>query len=877
MTVDWRALDGWGFNVFALRERDKKPIGPWGSFQTRRTTQEQLANWSRKPELNAGIACGEISGIIVLDADSAEAVADVQQRGMPMTPAVKTAKGVHWYLRWPGRRVHNFARKLPGLDLRGDGGYVVAAGSVHPSGHVYGWITSPEETLLADPPAWLMALLDDGPAPTPAEGDGSVVAGPWKPAENGNSYAEAALDKECGRVRRAAQGTRNQVLNEAAFNLGQLVGGRALDRGTVENFLLSAARDAGLPAKEAKATIGSGMKAGEAQPRTAPEPRRGPGRSPGSSAAPRAPTTPPAPPQTQERRASEADGVGDGPPSAGGGGRPERPFTPLGQRGGAYYVLSAAGEIRELSAREIGAVTGILSLTSGEVAWLLDRFPRFGKDGERLNDWHLKNATAEIMRQCARAGLWDADTPVRALGVWRHQEALLVHAGDAVLLDGVWVAAGRRIGPALYPAAPAILRPAAVPADQDTAQRVAQHLKLWPTKQKVGRTLLYGWMAAAMLGAGPRWRPHFLVSGERGTGKSSLAEYVSATLGPQTRTVNNFTEAGIRQALTNEARALVLDEAEGSTERVRKVIELLRQMSGGEGVQGLRGTVGQGAQRFTLSGSVYLSAINAPMLEPQDRSRITEIEIVPPPKDAAAAAQVTDATRWVETVSPALRARAVAGWARFNENLAVLRSVLVERGCDGRQADQLGTLLAAGAMLHNDLPLESDGAAEIVAKVEPMLFRLRSEDEEDSDPRRCFATLMTTAIDHWKGGNRSTIGGVLQAALREPGVEQREALPIYGLRVELYGVRWRDDGGADQEAPGPCLVVANRHEQLVRVFRDSPWGAGGWRRALLRLPGAREAPPLRFAGHRSRGVIIPAELLPLPVPRGDDVLATESG
>lgn len=560
------------------------------------------------------------------------------------------------------------------------------------------------------------------------------------------------------------------------------------------------------------------------------------------------------------------------------------PFTPLGQRGGEYFILAASGEVRKLSVRDL-STNGILSITSGETAWLINQFPRFDKEGKPIADWNTKQATTAIIRMCARAGLWDEDTPVRSLGVWRHGNEILVHCGDAVGLDGhdddgvvcrVWEPAGRRIGPALYPSAPAIARPAARPADEATARRLAQHLRLWSIKQQAGRTLLFGWIAVGYLGAAPRWRPHFLVSGERGCGKSSLATFVDTALGPQSRMVNNYTEAGIRQALTNEGRGLVLDEAEGDTDRVQKLIELLRQMSGGEGVQGLRGSVGHGAQRFSLSGSVYLSAINAPMLEPQDRSRITEVELQPPPKSETAADDVAQATIWVGEQSAGLRARAIAGWQRFTDNLAMLRGLLIKRGCDGRQADQLGTLLAAGAMMHNDLLLDTDSADAIVDKVEPMLFRLRAEDEEDSDPRRCLGTLMTTQIDHWRGGNKSTVGRVLMEALETNGVDARAALKTYGMRVEVGGLQWRE-GELAIDIPGPVLVVANTHEALSRFFREKAWRGGGWTRALLRLPGARSAPPLRFDGHKSRGVVIPADLLPSPVTPGDDVLSAQDG
>jgi hypothetical protein len=89
-------------------------------------------------------------------------------------------------------------------------------------------------------------------------------------------YAQAALAAETLRVRTARPpvggrgGNRNDTLNRAAFNLGQLVGGGLLDPHTVAVELAAAARDVGLPRVEARRTIASGLAAGQRHPRVRP-------------------------------------------------------------------------------------------------------------------------------------------------------------------------------------------------------------------------------------------------------------------------------------------------------------------------------------------------------------------------------------------------------------------------------------------------------------------------------------------------------------------------------------------------------------------------------------------------------------------------------
>ncbi len=274
--VDWPQLARFGFSFFPLRPQSKRPAMAWQEFQGRRPTPEEVARWAQWPQANAGIATGAISGVIVLDTDSDEAEAEVHRRGIPSTPAVKTAKGRHYYFRHPGGKVSNFAGRLPGCDLRGDGGYVVAAGSVHETGVVYEWETSPDSVPFAALPPWLVDLISAPAAP-------SAAPAPHAP----NAYAEAALDKELASLRRASEGARNNSLNTAAYNLGQLVGAGALGRGQVETLLLAVAKSIGLDEREAAATVKSGLDGGIAAPRRMPEPDHRHRRPPDAGAGPR--------------------------------------------------------------------------------------------------------------------------------------------------------------------------------------------------------------------------------------------------------------------------------------------------------------------------------------------------------------------------------------------------------------------------------------------------------------------------------------------------------------------------------------------------------------------------------------------------------------
>jgi hypothetical protein len=116
-----------------------------GGFKAATADPSQIAAWWRKwPDANIGIATGKASGFFVLDIDGQQGLAALQrlvaENGpLPRTPVVKTARGWHLFFKMPESGVGISCSAGDGLDVRGDGGYVVAPPSIHVSGHVYKW------------------------------------------------------------------------------------------------------------------------------------------------------------------------------------------------------------------------------------------------------------------------------------------------------------------------------------------------------------------------------------------------------------------------------------------------------------------------------------------------------------------------------------------------------------------------------------------------------------------------------------------------------------------------------------------------------------------------------------------------------------------
>jgi len=188
------------------------------------TNPAAIAGWWRRwPTANIGVVTGAVSGMIVLDIDPRhggdESLAElIRQHGeLPERVEAQTGGGGrHLIFAHPGDEVPNRANIRPGIDVRGDGGYIVAPPSVHISGRAYSWRPghAPDELKPAPMPTWLRDLLTE-------RRDGGQQQRPTEPPVPHNSKGDelARLVTAAAQyVLQAASATEGNR-NTAAFNL----------------------------------------------------------------------------------------------------------------------------------------------------------------------------------------------------------------------------------------------------------------------------------------------------------------------------------------------------------------------------------------------------------------------------------------------------------------------------------------------------------------------------------------------------------------------------------------------------------------------------------------------------------------------------------
>jgi predicted P-loop ATPase len=267
------ALASRGLSIFPLAPGAKTPLGeaaPHGCHDSTTDSSHIEQWWANHPNANVGVATGD--GLIVIDLDvdpdreldglTELARLETEVEELPHTATVRTPRGgKHLYFRLPdGVTIRNSAGKLAaGIDVRGEGGYVVAPPSTREDGARWTWESAQENGIAELPKTWIDMLTKP-----PRE---RCETGPVRLADGSTTpWGRARLDAVVDAVGASSEGSRNHKLNVAAFKVGQAVASGHIDEEEGRAELFAAAVAAGLGEREASKTVESGIRAGEREP-----------------------------------------------------------------------------------------------------------------------------------------------------------------------------------------------------------------------------------------------------------------------------------------------------------------------------------------------------------------------------------------------------------------------------------------------------------------------------------------------------------------------------------------------------------------------------------------------------------------------------------
>ena len=479
--------------------------------------------------------------------------------------------------------------------------------------------------------------------------------------------------------------------------------------------------------------------------------------------------------------------------------------------------------------------------------------------------FNYRRLATDIVRDCQAKGPF-VESHERRSGVWQRADGGLVVNGSEL-----WTPEGETLlygshphgsdEERLYTAGGSIGfgldTPLATPEEVTSVTSTFGSLE-W--RNPLGAELLLGWFGVAVAASALKRRPHVLLTGRAGIGKSTALETMAWLLGPTAfRATGPQTLAAYAQALTGTSRAVILDEfeADAGKRSCKDTFDMSRMSySLQEGDAGMvRGSASGAPVSYRTCAPFLAAGISPGRMEPADVTRWVILEAVSRKEGGK---RLTEAE--AREIGPRLARLFVSRWSVYQASEEIVRERIILGGGDGRMADTVGTLLASYWAFVSD---KQATAADVDALLERLNLGDRIAVHEDRDETRCLDALLTKVqpFQYMEGSymvrRNLSIGQAIGQICGDPTgtLEVASRLSQMGIRVVRVQGTWR-------------VYVANspEHSELRRLFAGTKWAHGGWSTVLRRLPGGQESTQRLGPGTRASKVTVfevPAEFLPV--------------
>lgn len=550
---------------------------------------------------------------------------------------------------------------------------------------------------------------------------------------------------------------------------------------------------------------------------------------------------------------------------------PEGGWEPMGHTlEGSYVVLSLkTGQLVTLRANDLRIDK--LRVWLGREACKAGTVYDTELQEEVENGQALTDAIAE---DCDRLGLFNP-TRVRGPGLYRDGDDLVVNFGHQVVsLGGKPVSLTRQKDQPVYQSGPDLGFSLDTPcASEGDVQDVLRALGSFGLSRTGDWMMLVGWFVAAFFGTVLTHRPILALTAERGSGKTTLVEFLGRLLGPQAiRRDGMPTVAQTIYALEHSPSALIVDEFEARAVKkagLEDFCKILREGFSNSDSERTMRVIGGRARYFNVPAGALLAGISLPALDLATESRAFRLNLQPLPEASRVGYEpLLDLNRGADVVALGQRVRRllVDRWEVMREAVADAHAQLIAIGHEARLADKYAPLVAGYvALTHKTVA----SAAQLRALITEMNLGVPERVLVERDAEACLNVLLRRKVvmHRMLHGDKEKvymrIREVLTNIVHAKNNEDRKQL---SRQLEEFGVRalWARPTGRWKLA----VCSSELHDGLRKLMSGTGWSSGGWKDVLMRLPGA-ETSVQKVAGGSQRVVMLdmPREVLE---PEGED-------
>jgi len=449
----------------------------------------------------------------------------------------------------------------------------------------------------------------------------------------------------------------------------------------------------------------------------------------------------------------------------------------------------------------------------------------------------------EIREKCDGRGRVDLSR-VRSPGFYFDAGQLVVHFGNEV-----YQARGEPVdttpGEALYVSGPSLGFSFNTPAaTQEEVRQLEEAVKGFNFQTTFDSVALLGWLVTAVFGAVVENRPILAVTAERGSGKTTLIEFLSRLLGQQAfRRDGVPTVAQVIYELENRSAALLVDEfeAKGTTKKaVEDFLSLVRTSFTKSTDARIARVIAGRMRSYNPPAGVLVAGIALPVFDDASDTRTVRVQMQPLTGGSQRATNsLLDLSNRdaVEELGARIRRMLIGRWHILVAAQKAVREMLVGFGHEARAADLFSPLVAGYVALTSEELPSQERLAALLEECQLTTVVVR---DVQRDGEVCLSLLLNRrvaifeSVDGKSVKSHERIRDVVKRTIGSGSdTETRQGLI---RQLEKFGLRplWRR---TDNEWK---LIVATSemNSGMRRLMQGTPWSSGGWKDVLSRLPGA---------------------------------------
>lgn len=461
-------------------------------------------------------------------------------------------------------------------------------------------------------------------------------------------------------------------------------------------------------------------------------------------------------------------------------------IIPLGFNAANYYYFSTAKkQILEFGKSDHNASN--MMLNAPRKYWG-DRFGYTVKaDGLPTNspDWH--KVIEELGKRIIKAGPFNF-SKVRGLGAWVENDDIIVNLGDKLFYKNQFYPLFNHgiETDHFYEAGSLLKLDFERPLNDYDCAKFVEAFRMLKYKNKTDYILLLGWLFSSQVFAALPWRPHLWITGDRGSGKSTVLNYVHACL-KFSILIQDSTVSGIRQRLGNNACCIINDESEPNNdkdrERLAELLTLARQCSTRSNYEVLRGSAGGKALSYNTNANFFMGSIQIAKMNGADTSRffVLEMESIEH-QSHEEFIRLDNAMNELGPLTDGLFVRAVRLYPKLIKNIDACKRIIKARKIESRQADQLAPIIAGYYAFFSSGDITEDFIIETIRELNfEQSEYVKANEDNDSD--KCLGHIFELQIF----GHSMTIGQIFEGygfatpAKRE---DYDRLLGLFGIRID---------------------------------------------------------------------------------------------